>query len=699
MFAKRFALSLQTSANSEVRGKCFCGRGRHNIDVYKVIWKTPAYQSVMQILHSPIYAGAYAFGRGMQRKRIIDGRARTRSGLKATSGMVAPHSRQSPQRYQLRVRTARNASVRSAKRDRRAPMPCVSVSKVGRHFALVARQCDKARPTGLSQRRRRSAEDSNAKESLDMTHSTLQPIAVDPIAGRLSAGAEKPRQDGRRAWIRARLSVVSPVVWLTSERVTQQALSLILFAVLAPILGPRPYGVFAIVMVFVGFCEWILLEGAVEALVTVDDLEHLHTTAANLTNGVVALVFGLAMSALAPAIAAALHDAEIRNVMWTLAPMPVLSTLSAVPIAVLRRSLKFKQLAIRSILGLTIGGVFGIVLAVAGAGVWALVLQVLAQRIAELVIAWIAVPVRFGVTWSAPHFHELRPVALNVFTARIMTTMTDQLPRLVLGFTLGPTDVGLFALGSRFQDIIVNTMARPRTAVGRIELRAAKIGSAEFQRDFANMVQSASILSFPCYLGTAALAPSLFHLWLNQEWQAGIVPAQLIVLSGVPMVLFYSFDAALLAGNLSSVVRGIAILQGVTLAVTVVCAAPFGLTAACLALAVRPWLLLPFVLMIFRRATNIPGRSTLLPSVRALIGAVIMAGLLTLPFPHPTWMNGALVFALQVIAGIIIYFSYLYCFARGALRSFLSTVLSRRSPTRAVAPKPPLAKDVKKLRV
>ena len=225
------------------------------------------------------------------------------------------------------------------------------------------------------------------------------------------------------------------MVWLTSERVTQQALSMILFAVLAPILGPRPYGVFAIVMVFVGFCELILLEGAVEALVTVEDLDHLHTTVANLTNSLMALVFGLAMSALAPAIAAALHDAEIRNVMWALAPMPVLSTLSAVPIAVLRRSLKFKQLAIRSILGLTIGGVFGIVLAVAGAGVWALVLQVLAQRIAELVIGWIAVPVRFGLTWSAPHFHELRPVALNVFTARMMSLVTGQLPRLVLGFT------------------------------------------------------------------------------------------------------------------------------------------------------------------------------------------------------------------------------------------------------------------------
>ena len=89
-------------------------------------------------------------------------------------------------------------------------------------------------------------------------------------------------------------------------------------------------------MVFVGFCEAILLEGAVEALVTVDDLDHMHTTVANLTNGLLALALGLAIL-VGPAIAAAMHDDEIRNVIWALAPMPVLSTLSAVPIAVLRR--------------------------------------------------------------------------------------------------------------------------------------------------------------------------------------------------------------------------------------------------------------------------------------------------------------------------------------------------------------------------
>jgi DNA invertase Pin-like site-specific DNA recombinase len=52
-----------------------------NVDVCKLVWKAPAYHSVMQILHNPLYAGAYAFGRKGQRTRIVDGRAHKVSGF------------------------------------------------------------------------------------------------------------------------------------------------------------------------------------------------------------------------------------------------------------------------------------------------------------------------------------------------------------------------------------------------------------------------------------------------------------------------------------------------------------------------------------------------------------------------------------------------------------------------------------------
>jgi PST family polysaccharide transporter len=474
------------------------------------------------------------------------------------------------------------------------------------------------------------------------------------------------------------LPSLSPTAWITVDSLTQQVLWLILFAILAPILGPRPYGLFAIVMVFVGVSEFILLEGSVEALVTVDDLDYLHTTTANLASCGIALAFALVICVLAPAIALLFHDEEIKLLIWTLAPLPVLSSLSATPIAVLRRSLKYKQLALRSIAGLTLGGIFGIVLAIAGAGVWALVLQVVAQRIAELTIAWISVPIRMGFKWSGTHFREISPVGKNLFTARAMIFAGGQLPRLILGYTLGPTEVGLFTLANRFLDIIVHTTVSPRSAVGRIELRHAEVGSAEFERIYSKMVQNVSVLSFPIFFGAAALAPDLFRIWLDQRWLAGAIPTQLIIISGLPLALFYCFDAALLAGNLSTVLKRMAKLQALTITATVLCAAPFGLDVVCLSLAARQWALLPIFLVLFGRACHTPSYSAIRPSLLSLIGAITMAALLNMPFLRPSWRYQDYDFILLVITGMAFYLIYLYSFARDQLRTLLVDIFFHR---------------------
>ena len=55
---------------------------RRNVDVTKIVWKSPVYHAVMQILHNPLYAGAYAFGRTAQRTRIVDGRAHKVNGIR-----------------------------------------------------------------------------------------------------------------------------------------------------------------------------------------------------------------------------------------------------------------------------------------------------------------------------------------------------------------------------------------------------------------------------------------------------------------------------------------------------------------------------------------------------------------------------------------------------------------------------------------
>jgi DNA invertase Pin-like site-specific DNA recombinase len=53
---------------------------QRNVSICKITWRPPAYHTVVQILHNPIYAGAYVFARRSNRVRLVDGRARKTSG-------------------------------------------------------------------------------------------------------------------------------------------------------------------------------------------------------------------------------------------------------------------------------------------------------------------------------------------------------------------------------------------------------------------------------------------------------------------------------------------------------------------------------------------------------------------------------------------------------------------------------------------
>jgi hypothetical protein len=46
----------------------------------RIVWKPPAYHTVLQVLQNPVYAGAYAFGRRGQRTTVKEGRARKTDG-------------------------------------------------------------------------------------------------------------------------------------------------------------------------------------------------------------------------------------------------------------------------------------------------------------------------------------------------------------------------------------------------------------------------------------------------------------------------------------------------------------------------------------------------------------------------------------------------------------------------------------------
>ena len=46
----------------------------------RIGWQAPAYHNLVEMMHNPIYAGAYVFGRTTYRTRLVDGRAQKTEG-------------------------------------------------------------------------------------------------------------------------------------------------------------------------------------------------------------------------------------------------------------------------------------------------------------------------------------------------------------------------------------------------------------------------------------------------------------------------------------------------------------------------------------------------------------------------------------------------------------------------------------------
>jgi O-antigen/teichoic acid export membrane protein len=424
-----------------------------------------------------------------------------------------------------------------------------------------------------------------------------------------------------------------PTIWLTFEKFTQQAIWLLLFMILAPILGPKPYGLFTIVMAFIGLCETVIVGATVESLVTIPDATDSHLRTANVVTVIAAVVAGGAVFAAAFPMATFFDAPDLKHLFRVLASLPVISALTATPIAVLTRRMQFRALATRSITGLLAGGVVAVCFAWYGAGVWALVAQVLTQRCTELAILWASAHTRLGFEWSQSSFLDLRGYAISVVVSKGMAWSGSQIPRIILGWYLGPTDLGLFALAGRIVDFVTQVVIVPQSGIARLTLRQFADEPPAFAEAFKIVVCQIAILSFPICCGLAAILPTLFGAFLDQRWQAGIPAAQLMVLTGIPLTYYYCFTAAALAARRPHLDSQVAIAVDATSALAVLLAAPHGLYAACTAMLAQRIAMLPAPLIMLRRVAGISPIGLIWAQLPVLSAAAVMGWIVFLSTP------------------------------------------------------------------
>jgi O-antigen/teichoic acid export membrane protein len=454
----------------------------------------------------------------------------------------------------------------------------------------------------------------------------------------------------------ARAGGLSPASWIAAQNLFAQGFGLLLFAIQAPLLGPRAFGLITLVMVFLGFVEWVLEISSTDALVSVRHIDAQHYATMTTANALLAGSIGIVVFVCANPIARLFHEPELASILRWMSPLPLISALASAPNAASRRELEFKPLAIRVLASIVAGGIVGLVLTFLHFGVWALVWQAMVQRLVNVSVLWrlVDVPFRFG--WSTPHFLELWRYAAPMLLSQTMSWSAAQIPRFILGVYLGASELGLFSLASRIQEIVLQVALSPAFGVARVKMRAYVDDPSGLEAAMGGLLRHMGLLCFPLCIGAAVVMPVLFQVWLDARWRGGVPVAQLLILGVMPYVTHYGLSAALLGMNRQSWVAVNATVQTVATVVIVFIFAPFGLVAASAAIAVRPLATAVIPMAFTQRHFKISASSVLRAQARVFLAALIM-GLIVfaLDWTLAGRVPPGLLLALLIGAGVLSY--------------------------------------------
>jgi PST family polysaccharide transporter len=370
--------------------------------------------------------------------------------------------------------------------------------------------------------------------------------------------------------------------WVGVARVCIELLLLGSMVVLARLIPPSAFGMFAIAVIVQELGSTIPSEGVGTALVQLRrvDREHLQAGMAfGLLTGIGFAVLTLVAATVVvrPIFGGPTADLVAVSTVWFL-----LGAVAAGPTAVLRRKLDFRRLSLLDLANTLVRTVTCLLLAtVAGLDASALVLGGLAGVAAMTALSLVFAPVPFP-RWRTKALRELLPYSGPASFACICWAGFRNGDYAIVGARLGSAAAGVywrgFQLAVEYQSkisVVMTTVAFP--------VLARTAGEDEMQELRRRMVRLLTIVVFPLLAVLVLLAPVAVPWVFGPDWEPAVLPTQILAGAGASTVVINAVGTVLMATGRARAMLGYGIAHFLVYVSVVLFASRWGITGVSIA--------------------------------------------------------------------------------------------------------------------
>ncbi len=368
-------------------------------------------------------------------------------------------------------------------------------------------------------------------------------------------------QNNANSGYSAKNNVIGGLFWTFGERIIAQLVTTLVTVVLARVLDPSHYGVISLVSVLISLCNVFVASGFGSALIQKKDADSVDFNTAFILSFFFSWVLYAVLFFAAPVFAEFYEDEELILVLRIMALRLPIAAINTIQHANVSRQMQFKRFFVATLFGTVISGIAGIIMALRGYGVWALVCQYMTNTTIDTIVLWFVGGWKPKAEFSITRAKQIFSFGWKVLATELTYNLDAELRSLIIGKRFGASDLAFYDQGKKYPTLI-NTNVN--ASISKVMLPAY----SKCQEDIPKLKQmlrksiciSTYVLS-PILLGFASVSTEFVLIVLGEKWMPAVPYIQMFCMMYLTRPLQTSCNQALLAIGRSEIVLYIIILN------------------------------------------------------------------------------------------------------------------------------------------
>jgi PST family polysaccharide transporter len=300
--------------------------------------------------------------------------------------------------------------------------------------------------------------------------------------------------------------------------------------VLARLLTPKDFGLFAMVTTVIGYLRVFKDAGLSTATIQREGITHAQVSNLFWVNVAVSGAITLILATAAPVVAWFYREPRLVPITLVLSSTFLLSGLTIQHTALLNRQMRFKAIAFIQVGSMLIGVAVGIGMALLNYNYWALVVSNLITVATTVPLTWLAIPWRPEGPSRRSGIRSLVGFGANMATGGFIYSLARGADGLLIGRFYGADSIGLYSRASALLNRPMDQFLSPMNSVFVPVLSRVQTQPERYRRTFLQIYEAMALISFLSGGLSFALARPLTLVVLGPKWeQAAIIFAGLTV--------------------------------------------------------------------------------------------------------------------------------------------------------------------------